>query len=497
MGSMTETRQSTTSKVVKGSVKLSASQGIGQVSLFVRNVILARMISTADLGVASIFGMTAYLLEMMSNLATETLLVQAPDGDEPPFQATSQLVIAGRGVINAVLLLFLATPLARLFGVPQARWAFACMALVPLIKGFTHLDPNRVQRHMQFEPWILVNLIPSVVVTVLAYPLAAWLRNYTVMLWLLIAQMAVTVLVSHLVAKRRYAWGWNPHYAKKIFKFGWPLMINGVLMYLIFQGDRFVIGAAHQLFPKSSFTLGDLGVYSVAFGLTLAPSLLVASVSSSLFLPLLSRTQHDRHQFQRRYFVCAQVIGLGAAMITIPFVAAGGPLVVFVYGQKYAAAAHFIGWLAAMQFLRTMRVVPTLATTALGDTQTSMYSNVARTSAFLASLMVAALGRDMTWIAACGFFGELLAGTVSLYRLQRRCSVPAIICLKPAAAAGAGLVISALIGMHGSHAMQLPLAVFAATCVMALVVCAMLVLFPGLRQGFRAVVFRSEPSATV
>jgi hypothetical protein len=73
--------------------------------------------------------------------------------------------------------------------------------------------------------------------------------------------------------------------------------------------------------------------------------------------------------------------------------------------------------------------------------------------------------------------------------------VPAIICLKPAFAAGAGLLVSALIGMLGPRAM--PLAVFAATSVMALVVCAMLVLFPGLREGLRAVVFRSESSATV
>jgi O-antigen/teichoic acid export membrane protein len=495
---MTETNnQSTVKKVAKGSVKLSASQGVGQVSLFVRNVILARLISTSDLGVASIFAMTAYLLEMMSNLSTEMLLIQAPDGDEPDFQATSQLIMASRGVLNALLLLLLATPLAHLFGIPQARWAFAAMALVPLLKGFTHLDANRVQRRMQFEPWILVNLIPNVAVTVLAYPLALWLKNYTVMLWVLIAQMATTVLVSHLVAERRYAWAWNRKYTRKIFEFGWPLVINGVLMYLIFQGDRFVIGAAHQLFPKSSFTLSDLGIYSVAFGLTLAPSLLVASVASSLFFALLSQSQNDRTQFQRRYFMAAQTIALASAMITIPFVVAGGPLVTFIYGQKYASAASFIGWLAAMQFLRTMRVAPTMAAMSLGDTENSMYSNIARSSAFIATLIAAAIGRNMAWIAICGFLGEILANIVCIQRLRRRHDVPARLCLYPAAVAGTGLVLAALIGFSGLGATTLPIAILAATAITALVVCGMLFLFPGLRQGLRTIVFRSEPSATI
>jgi O-antigen/teichoic acid export membrane protein len=493
---MTDKKGSIARKFMHGGLKLGSSQAIVQACSFLRNVILARLISTADFGIASIFGMTFYLLEMISNLATETLLVQAEDGDDPPFQATAHLIQAGRGLINATVIFLLAMPISHLFGVPQARWAFACIALVPLTKAFTNLDPSRMQRHMRFEPGILMNLIPSVAVTLLVYPLAVWLRNYTAMLWLLVAQMAITVLVSHLVAERRYSWAWNSHYAKRIFTFGWPLLINGLLMYLIFQGDRFVIGAAHQVFPRSNFTLGDLGVYSVAFTLTMAPSLLVANVTSALFLPVLSRAQGDREQFNRRYLVCAQILVLAAAMISIPFVVAGGPLVVFVFGKKYAAAISVVGWLGAMQFLRTMRVAPTIAAMSLGDTENSMYSNIARTAAFLGILIVVATGRSLSWVAACGFFGEALALTVCLGRLQSKHSVRASVFLKTTAAPGAGLALSALIGYLGVQEMHWPIGVLAATCLMAIVFLAMMGLSPGLRDKFWSIVFRSEPSAT-
>lgn len=494
---MTDNKGSIVHKFADAGLKLGSNQAAVQALAFLRNVILARLLTAADFGIASIFAMTYALLEMVSNLAAETLLVQAPDGDDPPFQATAQLIQAVRGTINAGVLLLLSKPIALLFGVPQARWAFACLALFPLLKGFAHLDTSRLQRYMKFEPSILVNLVPAVLVTLLAYPLGRWLKDYRAMLWIVVLQVAAMVVVSHFVAQRRYAWTWNPEYAKRVFKFGWPLLINGVLMYLIFQGDRFVIGTAHQLFPRSNFTLTDLGVYSVAFSLTMAPSLLVANVASTLFLPVLSQVQKDRPQLERRYFGCAQVVALASALISIPLIVAGGPMVMLVYGKKYAAAAAFIGWLAAMQFLRTTRVAPTLAAMSLGDTENAMYSNIARTSAFLGILLVAALGGGMGSVAACGFFGELLALAVCVGRLRRRLKVPASLTLKPLMVTGIGLALAVAAAAAGVQSLHWPLAILAAGMVTLVVIIGMLFSFPELRQGLRAVLYRREQSAAI
>src|SRR5437899_131865 len=163
--------------------------------------------------------------------------------------------------------------------------------------------------------------------------------------------------------------------------FGWPLMINGVLMYIIFEGDRFVIGTSHRLFARSTYTLADLGVYSVAFALAMAPTMLVANISTQLFLPLLSQVQDSMPQFRRRYVLCAELISFLATMISIPLITLGGRAVILVYGSKYAAAGTFIGWLGAMWAVRILRVVPTVAAMALADTHNSMISNVVRTAA--------------------------------------------------------------------------------------------------------------------
>jgi O-antigen/teichoic acid export membrane protein len=482
------------SSILKGGLNLSVGQIVSQACAFLRSVILARLISPANFGIAATFAMTFYLLDMISNLAADTLLIQAQEGDNPSFEDTAHLWQAARGLVNALLLFAVAGPASTMFGDSQAKWAFRVLALVPLISGFTHFDKSRVQRQMKFGPSVWVDVISSVAVTLAAVPLALWHRDYSAMLWVLVLQAAVTVVASHWVAERRYGWAWDRLYARKILAFGWPLIINGVLMFLIFQGDRFVIGVANKLFGRSVFTLADLGVYSVAFSLTMVVTNMTIKVAQSLFLPLLSQSQDVRDEFDRRYLLCSQSLAITAGVIAIPFMVAGGWLVTLVYGQKYAAAAGFVGWLGAMWALRIFRVGPTLAAMALGDTQNAMISNIARTFAFLGVLIVAATGHSLAWIAACGFGGELLALATCTWRLKREHGVPDSICYKPSAVSAAGMVAAAILAFAGIEKTGWAAAFVVAPGLTVMVGLAMLVIYPDLRSRLTDMISRSRAS---
>lgn len=417
--------------ILHGAFKLGSGQVVVQVCSFVRSVILARLISPEDFGIAATFAMTFSLLEMVSNLSVQSLLVQAPDGDAPRFQATGHLLLVFRGLLNAALLLVLALPLSSLFGVPQAWWAFCWIAAIPLLRGFSHLDLCRYQRNMRFAPQVVVDIVSSFLVTLLAWPIAARLRDYSAMLWLLLLQSAVQAIGSHIVAERRYVWTWDQDYARRFISFGWPLLVNGLLMYGILQGDRFIIGASGRLFPNSVYNLADLGIYSVAFSLTMAPSTLFTNMASALFLPVLARVQTEPEQFERRYKACVLTLALAGAMIAIPFIVVGSWIVPLIFGSKYAAAGAFIGWLGAMWGVRVFRTGPTQAALALGDSRNSMIANIARSTALIGVLVSAATGRGLTSIAVCGLLGEVLATGVCLWRLSVKHHVPMKLSLTP------------------------------------------------------------------
>jgi O-antigen/teichoic acid export membrane protein len=480
-------------KVFKGGLHLSMGQVAMQISSFLRNIILARLISPADFGIAAIFGMSLQMIEVLSNVATEMLLVQAPDGDDERLQGTAQLIRAARGVGNGLIIFALAWPLARLFGVPQATWAFRCLALVPLSRGVFHLDMSRLQRHMRFAPSAISDAGSSWFATIVIVPLAFYLRDYSAMLWALVIQVAGATVASHLLAERRYSWAWDRGYWRRMVSFGWPLMINGVLMLGIFEGDRLIIGSARRLFPLSSFSLTDLGVYSAAFSLTMAPTLFIANISASLFLPLLSTVQEIASQFQRRYVACLEAVCLAASVISILFITAGGKLVSTIYGPRYAGAAAVIGWLGAMWALRIVRVAPTLAAMALGDTKNTMIANFARSLALVGMAVAAATGMGLVWVAISGFAGEALALVASVWRLDRVNSISPRLFAKPMTVVSAGLALSFVSSwwLGGTLAGALG-AWFGCT---ALIVAAMLVLFDGLRNDIWSLVFKRNASA--
>ena len=478
--------------ILKGGATLGFGQAVSQACSFVRNIIIARLISPADFGIAATFAVTISVFELTSNLNMDKLLIQAEDGNEAAFQKTAQLLQAVKGLINAIFILLLGGPIAYLFGEPRARWAFFLLALVPLLRSFIHLDTYRFQREMRFRPAVTVDVCSQVLVTVVALPLAFWLRDYTAMLWILILQAASAMVISHVVSERPYGWAWEKFYVRRIISFGWPLLVNGLLLFIIMDGDRFIIGSAHRLFPGNSLTLADLGVYSVAFAMTMAPTMLVSTVSSSVLLPVLSRTHELRQQFERRYTAYVQALSVVAIGIAVPLILCGGWMVTLVYGAKYAAVHRFIGWLGAMWSLRVVRNGPTVAALSLGDSRNSMYSNIARTSSLAGVLTAAAVGAGLEWIAIAGFIGELFALLVCVVRLSRVHHVRASNFVKPFVVYAASVLAAGAVAGAGLQSFGEIASVTAAAGIVAFACVAMLIAFPRLRDDVGGLILESR-----
>src|SRR3546814_5314013 len=85
---------------------------------------------------------------------------------------------------------------------------------------------------------ILVAEVVSLIATATA---AILLRDFTAILYGLIGRAAMTVIMSHAVARQRYAAGYAREYAPRLARFAWPLIINGLLIFIGGQGDRIFI----------------------------------------------------------------------------------------------------------------------------------------------------------------------------------------------------------------------------------------------------------------
>src|SRR5438132_582203 len=132
------------SKALAGSALVTLGEVVGWGAAFLRNMVLARVLTKADFGLAATCTMAMSLLELTEKAAISRLVVQNKEGDSPRFIATAHLAQLVASALGAILVFAFAFPLAKLFGIEAHTSALRFLGLLLLFKGFEHFDICRM-----------------------------------------------------------------------------------------------------------------------------------------------------------------------------------------------------------------------------------------------------------------------------------------------------------------------------------------------------------------
>lgn len=403
--------------MLKKAILILSGNAAASLFLLARNLIVARMIPVADYGVAATFAVAMGVVEMASTLGLQQQIIQAKEGDDPHFQAALQGFQFLRGVISGVVLFAAAGPFARFLGIPEVAWAYQILAVVPIFNALQHFDIHRLNRHMRFGPLLMTGTVPATAALALAWPLAAWFDNWQAMLWSIIAQAAIGAVTSHLVAERPYQMAWDRAVMSGSLRFGWPLLVNAILMFLVFQGDKLIVSRV--------LGMEALAIFAMGMTLTLTPTLVLARSASNLFLPRLSQAVQTP-DFVVTAQQTLQTIALSALLFVLLVLLAGGPIVNMLLGVKYIALLPLLIWLALGQALRVMKAGPAIVALALGQTSNAMAANLVRVMGLPLAWIVVAKGGDLLDILLISLAAEGLGLWVSLALMLSRSNLPKI-----------------------------------------------------------------------
>lgn len=374
-----------------------------------RNLLLARMIGADEMGRLMVLALLLRLVEMGSDLSLERLMAQARDGGSLKLQRDLQGAAILRALFMSLMILGLSWPVALGLGDGPSAESFALLSLVPLVRGFTHLDYRRFERHLRFR-WTLIVDGLSALICLLSTPLILILiDDHRALIPLALLQAFVAVLLSHAVAKRRYRFAFAAASLRRIWQFGGPLLLNGLLMFGVFQGDRMIVAFGYDW--------ADVGRYAIAVQLALLPTQILARAGQSLLLPIFRQTlstgalepkeARARHLFVG--FAACYLLGYGLL---------ANPVLDVLYGSEYRVSAALIWGLASIAALRVLRTPLSIISVALGRTRLPLLANLWRFGALVPAAFVAASGAPLHLIALCGAVGEA-AATIAAYRQTR------------------------------------------------------------------------------
>jgi O-antigen/teichoic acid export membrane protein len=403
-------------KAIKGTIVLTISQVTIFVCRFIRNIIIARILTKEDYGIAATFALTVTTIEMVSSFAIDRLVVQSRHGDDPEFVATAHSIEILRGFLMSLLLLSLAFPISYYFKIPDAQWAFLYLAIIPLIRGFAHLDIISMRRKMIFWPTAIVDSAPQIIITLLAWPVTMWLGDYSALLWLLILNYLLTTIGTHILSKQKYYISFNFEYFKKMFVFAWPLFLNSILMFSTLQGDRYFVGAFYSIEQLAEYSIAAIIVFSLQG--------LIFKILTTVILPVFSKVQDSDSQFLEQYTMCLHSVTIISIVFSVGFILLGNDLIILFYGSKYSGISAILYWVTIVQTFRIWRAVPSTAVLSKSDTRAPLFANLFRSLALIGITYVSYRGFDVYWVAAMGLSDEIPALLFLIFRLSRKHGIP-------------------------------------------------------------------------
>lgn len=390
-------------------VLLSGHGGVALLTLL-RNIMAARLIGVEQFGIAAGFAIVVSGVEMVTALGAQQMIVREPAGHKPRFQAALHSVQLARGLIGALLIYMMAVPIARFLSVPDLAWAFRTLALVPLLTGLVHLDAWRFQRNARFAPSIYIQLGPAALALLLIWPLYVKFGDFRVLLIASVTHAAGVLVMSRLVAERKYLVSFDPSNLWRIMKFGLPFALNGLLLLAVFHGEKLLVG--HLQGPSA------LALLAMGFTLTLTPALILGRSLQSYALPKLAAHQADRSVFQEQAgHVQRLCLYVGAALgIVLSLLA---PALPSLLGEDFLALVALFPILATLHGLRVAKTGATIVALALGDSTNGVVGNVPRVAALLLIYLMLQDGASLAsilWVATASEAAGLLVANWALHK---------------------------------------------------------------------------------
>lgn len=412
-GQMAATDAETASprRLARQGVMLFAGFGAAQMFSFVRNAIIGHALSKGDFAIAAAITLVLQMIEVLTDVGADRLILQSPDGEKPRFLASAHALLIGRGILLSLFLLATAPLFARFFAMDDAVAAFQIAALTPFIKGFMHLDMRIAQRHFDNRPQLLVEAVPQALALALTFPVIAMTGNYTAVVALAILQAVATVVLSHALAKRRYRIAFDRAFLETQFAFGWPILVSALPLVAVYHLDRAVIAHVSGIEPFANYT--------AAFMITMVPSLIASKVGNALVLPLFADALRKDRTLTAKFMPAMELTAVFAALYLAAFIILGGTVLPLVFGAKYTGLGAVTAWLAATWALRMAETAPSMALMANGDTKPFVTTGLVRAAALPVIAIAASRDASIAQLAAIGFTFEIAAALYLAWRSNR------------------------------------------------------------------------------
>lgn len=308
-------------------------------------IVLARLLSPADYGVFAVALVAVTLLQAFNELGVSLAVIRW-QRDVREFAPTVMTIAIVSSALLYLGTYFVAPVFCDAMGSPDAVGVLRVLCLAVVFDGVATVPAAVLNREFLQRRRFASDLASFVTGTTLTIVLAA---SGAGAMSFAIGRIAgnVASVACYLSLTPVKVWpGWDSKIARELLGFGLPLAGSSLLVLSITNVDQIVVGVLSDD--------ATLGFYLIAFNVSSWPMTVFSEAARRVSLAGFSRMVDDPPKLQA---ALTRGLGLLMAMAVPSAVMLGAyaqPLLVTVYGAKWAPAAVALQLLAALGLLRVL-----------------------------------------------------------------------------------------------------------------------------------------------
>jgi antigen flippase len=380
-----DTAESRYGKILRSTSLIAAASIINIALSVVRLKVLAILLGPAGIGLFGIFNVISDLTVSLVGLGVQAsgvrqVAVAVSTGDQKKIARIGRVLTVTSwilGVLGAVVLLALATPISSLsFGTEARASGVMLVGLAVLFRIVAGAPTAMIQGTRRIGDLARVTVVGAVLNTLVAIPLVYFFGEAGVVPSL-VAVALTSWIAAHWYARRIYAPGFRLSFAdftmetRLLLKLGVAFMVSALLM----ACSAFLI----RIFIVQQSGVDAAGNYQAAWALG---GIYVGFILQSMgadFYPRLSAVGHDNQACNRMVNEQSRISILLAGPGLMGTLAVAPLLITAFYSEQFADAVPVLRWFCLGMLLRVVAWPMGFIVLAKGDQRTFLWTEIAAT----------------------------------------------------------------------------------------------------------------------
>ena len=378
-------------RVLGGFMWSAMDAGVVQVTQIVGGIVLVRLLTPHDYGLAAMALIFSSLVLLLSDFAMGAALIQRKTITEAD-RSTVFWFSTAVGVCLTLGGVALSGPLASFYGEPAVQPLFAVVSLTFVLVALQTTPASLMQRDMQYR-LIHLRVASAAVVSTIAAITAALLGAGA---WALIAGAIAQALTATVLIWIASSWRPSLTFSMRSLRdlgsYGVNLLGSNVVNYLRNNADSLLVGR----FLGSA----ALGAYGVSFNLMFLPIDRVILPIQETLSPAFARWQDDLEHLAGVWLRALHMLAVALAPAMLGFVVVAPEFVHVVLGAKWSSAEPVFRIFAVVALAQCLALLGQRALAAINRTRFILRFSVAESA-----LSIGAFALGLQWgivgVAAC------------------------------------------------------------------------------------------------